>query len=57
MFMFQDLEAFQSKMRTKVVAAPMKARRLELEHEYFENSVKKYLPKWLTEVNKMSEKK
>ena len=42
-------------MRTRKLTCPLSAHRKQLETEYFEKSVKKYLPNWLCKLRKWEE--
>ena len=55
MLFFQKIDHVEAEMRTRKLTCPLSAHRKQLETEYFEKSVKKYLPNWLCKLRKWEE--
>ena len=50
--LLREIDSFQRKMQTRILACPLKDRRIEMQKRFIDKSLKPNLDMWLAEVQK-----
>ena len=50
--LLREIDSFQRKMQTRILACPLKDRRIEMQKRFIDKSLKPNLEMWLAEVQK-----
>ena len=45
--LLKDIESFQAKMRARLLACPLKERRMDMQRKYYQQSVEPNIKQWL----------